>query len=873
MKTKILFFILYLYIIKINIVNAQNASFQKCCPTFSWLNQKEGERPKYIWENTEDIIYHELFYPDSLKQTAPEFYSIMRCPWVFNRAMCWEKVENTIIAYSKNGDLDLTGKNQVSAWYSDPKNTITHQDLFSIFEKKNSKRQRDCAVLPAFQFHLGQHPVLELEVSESSDDWQFCASIKGRSGLPFLCSGWNSNAKKMKFDIASMLKDAGYNLNYAEIHFIIGTWNNDPGKNSYIKFKSTLISQPSIIACLPVIRTKENAQKNGVEVTALTTNTNGTPSLYVNYHGKKIPMLKKKNYYSVNLNFDQTGDYEIEFLSENAAICPTKQIIRITEGVFYKYNKENNYFNKGSKINKPITGSYQGTMFFKDCGTRSEQMLLKQEEWDNWDRNEKPGERLISWESFTENELNYRFSYLKQNKWDVVHLHSHYGIWERFDAVGNLAPHGIEQFALYTRVAAKNGLHVMITLSSYPYGINNTLWDEGTCPYMQYIEAGFKNEDWYNTKNQPFNNIYHEYLKDFVQAFKDESSIFSFSSSGEGDWKARWERFQDTKNIIKSIDTNHVIVSEPIMHFDKIPTKMVEYFTSDIVGYRNYALGSNFNSDEEMSLYTKLAQIIPNSFISEGSYPGSNVYTCMTFDDNHPDQNCWVGTDYYRLYLRDWIYFGFVSGMPAIVTWDEVFTEDERLIMKEVQSMIDWSKKKSQAMISILTDDSLSGWDGRMEFAKFERLFSSLALDYRFVENKTDAKANEWFIDTKLFKNQEAKEIYKKIPKKIIDSAPFKIGSDYAAHYFQAEDKSYFVAYINNVTNHEKIKFYLSGNYHRIPQKGELKISKFNFQNGSKYKLYDLTTKELFKEGKINNKTEIDILDTKHDFLLYISKE
>jgi hypothetical protein len=86
-------------------------------PDYSWLNQKEGPRPKYVWENREDVIYHERYYPDSAKMTAPEIYPIMRGIWVFNRAMKWiRNNDRTIIAYEDIGDCPLTGERQVSAW-------------------------------------------------------------------------------------------------------------------------------------------------------------------------------------------------------------------------------------------------------------------------------------------------------------------------------------------------------------------------------------------------------------------------------------------------------------------------------------------------------------------------------------------------------------------------------------------------------------------------------------------------------------------------------------------------------------------------------------------------------------------------------------
>ena len=53
-------------------------------PNYSWLNQKDGPRPRYVWENREDVIYHDLSYSDKAVERAPEFAAFMGRTWVFN---------------------------------------------------------------------------------------------------------------------------------------------------------------------------------------------------------------------------------------------------------------------------------------------------------------------------------------------------------------------------------------------------------------------------------------------------------------------------------------------------------------------------------------------------------------------------------------------------------------------------------------------------------------------------------------------------------------------------------------------------------------------------------------------------------------------
>ncbi len=49
----------------------------------------------------------------------------------------------------------------------------------------------------------------------------------------------------------------------------------------------------------------------------------------------------------------------------------------------------------------PLTGSYQGTFFFRDAGSEDERMVKTQKDWDSWDRSVADTEHMHYWESLT----------------------------------------------------------------------------------------------------------------------------------------------------------------------------------------------------------------------------------------------------------------------------------------------------------------------------------------------------------------------------------------------------------------------------------------------------------------------------------------
>jgi hypothetical protein len=212
----------------------------------------------------------------------------------------------TIISYCPTSELMLTGENQISAWHSSPPNILEHSNNLTHFIKR-SRWQRDCAVLPIFQFHVGQNPKLELEVTKAESDWQFCVSIKGRGGAPLISSGWQNGPRKMAFDLKKELQNLGYNLQYAELHFAIGVWTPSPNDEAKLRFRLSMPSQNTLIASLPVIRTIQQSKAKGIPLETLAVSSKGQlfnankVKLFATVMGKVFPFVEKGGIWETNL--------------------------------------------------------------------------------------------------------------------------------------------------------------------------------------------------------------------------------------------------------------------------------------------------------------------------------------------------------------------------------------------------------------------------------------------------------------------------------------------------------------------------------------------------------------------------------------------
>ena len=848
-------------------------------PDLSWLNQREGPRPTYAWENREDSIYHEMWYEDEATRTAPEIWPIMRGAWVFNRAMRWREAgDGTVLAWSEGGDLALTGPRQASRWYSDPANEVADEGEAVRFVKRSTVRRRDAVVLPSFQFHLGQHPVLRLAVTEASDDWQLVVSVKGRSGAPFLSSGWQRGPRAIDLDIAGKLRELGYETSYAELHFAMGVWARSAAEPSTAAFTARLLARPAVVGCLPVVRTEAHA-KEGVPVSAVVTDERGVRlgaaevSVFAVDGASRVPLREADGAWTGVLAGLGPGDHPVRLVAEAApgrparAFAPAQAWARVTDGVFARYDRAANLVRIGGRPAKPLSGSFQGTFFHRDAGLASERMVETQADWDEWDRSVAPGEHQHYWESLRPAELARRFAYLARNRWDLAHLHSHYGIWERFDAFGNPAPHGVEQLAAYVRAASAAGLRVMVTLSSYPYSAGTHAWDEGTTPYAQTLESGFRNEDWFDPAREPFNGQYRRYVTSFVRLFRDETAIFSFSSSGEGDWKNGPARFLDTQKVIRSVDTEHLVVSEPVMNFQKLPASQVAPYPSDLVGMRNYALGAAIPFEQHMGIQFRLGRMVPNMYLAEGSFPSSHLYTALS--KNPPP---YVGTREYRIHVRDTLYLGLVHRMPLLVTWDEVFTEDERRVLAEARERFDWTQPLEEPAVAVVVGDAEAKVEAHGRLGPLEAALTRLPLDYRFVADRRDARPGETVVGARKAHEASRFASLDRLPARLRERVPFTLSAGWSASYCLAKDRRSMLAYVYNTAAKGETSFYLGANKHRRPAPAELRLG-LRGVAPTGFVLFDLETKAAVQQGAAAPGTLIREAATVHDYLLLLAPE
>jgi hypothetical protein len=853
-----------------------------------WLpnSWNETTRPEYVWENHEDRMYHDLEFPVPQMQSAPEFFTFMDQVWVFNKAMQWhrEDLDGCILCHSSVSELLLTGEQQVSKWHSEPRNVLRQEADTTHFEKK-SGRHRDCAVLPAFQFHLAQNPTLELSVTQASAPWQFCASIKGRSGPPFLTTGWHAGPKNIILDLASELKKRGYSTNFAEVHFVIGVWTDDANAPGAVTYKVRMPSRPTAVGSLPVIRSEKTAGADGLPIVGVVLDEKGErldssrTKLHAAVAGQEIPLQESKGFWKGTIRGLPLGDHEAALIAEGSVTSAARVHLRITDGQFLSYDPARRSMLRGGKVLGPLTGSYQGTFYFRDVGLPGESLINQQAEWDSWDRSTAPGEHLHYWESLNENELEQRFAYLQSCGWDLLHLHQHWGIWERLDGGGRISPHGAEQVALYMRVAGRHGLALLQSLSSYEYAVHRvpSKMTGGTPPWSVYVDAGFQDEQWFMPEGTAFQTMFHQYLQDFVSIFKEETALAGMLASGEGDHENGPVFTNDVFHHVKSLDPNHFFPAESLFGPPKLPRAQSVGFEEELFGDRTYFIADEFLPEYDLGVMFKHLQTGRN-YLAEGSWPTPNIYTALHYyllNNNHedPGPDSWIGTLRYRTRLRDTYYLGLVHHMPIMDTWDEYLAEDEHVVCRQIRELVNWDQIFLEPPVVIRIDEDSNG-KTRDRVIKYETYFARMPLASRYI--LPDAPAPEHaaiVLDThQPFPDLSFQSQGGVLTDALKNDMPLQLSPGYCSNYLWSSDRRTFLAYLYNTTNHTDQKLWICGRYHRIPKQTPLTLAVQNMPEAKlRYRLFDLNSKRIIKEGALTRRLDVPLGETDHDYFVLVT--
>ena len=729
--------------------------------------------------------------------------------------------------------------------------------------------------MPGLQFHRLQHPVLRFEISSCETEWQVCALVKGRAGTPIAASNWfRGPGKTVELDLDQALEGGEFLNRYPEMHIVLGTWREDP-EPCRVVFAASLKSRETVCGCMPVVR------KSGrpVPLSAVVIDRHGnvpdddSVEVTARIGDKTVRMRKSGNAWIAGFPCLAPGEYTCIMESSGQVNGRDAVPVRSVPETFLKYNASLRSLEHQGRPTGPLTGSFQGFVFFTGAGTDNEKIINGMHEWKAWDRQSPPGEGWHYWESLKEQELEQRLGYLRKCGWDVIHLCQGWGIWEKLDAGGRIAPHGAEQLALVYRIAARHNIHILQALSHYPYGEEETVW---TPVYRQYLEKGYRESDWTDPDSE-FTAHFHAYLRHFALLFSQEPALMAVTTSGEGDIKAGPARVNRTCEFMKEHLPEHIFAAEPIHRLKELPGRHCTDWKGEMYGSRLYWIGEKIAPELDMAVEMKFLAM-GSFFVGEGSWPCHHLYAnFMGYD------NTWAGTHCYRLRLRDTLYMGLTHAIPLIMTWEEQYAEDEHLVFSIVRNRVDWSEQFNPGSLPIVVDGRNTGGGGsakdmpcRETLAAYEEAFSRIPVDSRYVVSEPPGCGGGPVFDARKPKTfEQVREEIAAVRDQLEQRSPFRVVEQpYRCSFMISRNGNTVIAYLYNSAGYSTADKNannppLAGNVFRQPAPGNL-VLRFDTPGSmkGKYELFDLDTRTTAGVFDTFRDDSIAIHGTSHDYLL-----
>lgn len=722
----------------------------------------------------------------------------MREAWVYNRAMVWldrmAGLEGAILCYSAKSPLPLTGKSQVSRWFSDPENLLEDVDEhFTRFVKRSRQLTWDHACLPPFQFSIEQHPVAELTVRQAIGRWQFIALVKGRSGPPLYASPWYEGPGTLRVDLRELYRAKGYRHHFAELVFFLALWDNSPQGEPSAEFCLNLVGPAAVVPALPIVRSADRTAQEGVPVYAVVLNEQAQPlgpehiRLTARWGTQTVPLRPRKNrLWEGRLWGLPIGDHRIVLeasWTDGTGRKATGELrVRVTDGKFVRYDKALRLLRKGDELLGPVTGSYRGQIVFRQLGTAQERPLQGEADWREAIAHPgRPDYGFHFWEALTPAELEEDYAYLARCGWQMVHLCSGWLWWPRWDAAGHLSPFYAEQLCEVSAAATRHNLILLLALSHYPLG-------QASAPYAQYLEAGYRRED-YENPDASFYPMFGNYLREFAEVFRDDSTIGMFTASGEGDHACGKTFVNFVHDRMAELSPQHLFACEPHWKIVQYPNfYRQEGWRPLLGGMRTYFVDNG--PPEAVGVQFKLAGM-GHVFMAEGCFYGF-------LGGNHQYMNPEMPVASYRWRVRETIYTGLAHRNPVLLTWEERIVEDERIIFREICRQIDWSTRFAQPPVAIRVWPEHMPPEGRDVLFRLERKLTQIPLESFYLwQEEAPPPAAAVVIDAR--KPPESLQFASQggsLPDHLARATPLRLATGWRANYSWSEDRSILLAFI-----------------------------------------------------------------------------
>ena len=846
---------------------------------------------------------------------------VRKVPVVFNRKMRWlderDGLSGGFLAYDAAGNLPLTGAGAASDWLAAaPAKVAAAEGERSVLSlPAGAKGGR--AVLRCFQFLLDGHPTLEVEGRPRNASWSLkvCIPDPYRAYQRVLATVPGA-AGSQRVDLRTLYRKRGYDHRYAELEFVLDVTPKEPAAPAEVEFSLRLAPEACIAVRSPVVLSAAEAKTAGVPVEAVCVGADGQllhgdqVRLLARVGKREVPLSERGNTglftgrlrglgqgvhvaEVVVLGYGEYGKYG-QYGKRKAAVLPTLPIlpipergralalaaaapagsakaptprpatvrIRVHDGRFlerYDPAKHSYCLSDGSAVG-PLLGDLYAWNPFVGINTPDERMIRGLDEYRQFaERAGKPLE-LCKQRPLTRAQVAAYMEYLGRSGVRAIRLAPNVSTAEEFlDAGGRLAPRGFEQLAVVLEEASRHGIYALINVFHYPY------WSAGTGAYppvQAYVDAGYTGTASFT--KEAARPLLEGYLGELLASLRDDNAVLGYSLTGENDQAYGTEWINGLHRFVRARAPRQMVTLEQgggIQHAaGRDPRAYTDFEPAHSagVGYRTY-YSAGHPTDCYALVNARVYDLAAPAFLAEvasgpGWYPGAGATW------SHPD---------FITQVRDSFWAALLLRQPMAFSWSACLSEGERRVPTEIARAVDWNTfRRRRPAVAVRLQNPDDAQLGRL--MRYDAALSALALDYDLLWGDAEAAGYAAVFDARA--DYAAPEWGKNLPEVARRTQALALLPGSGAAVLEGEDGT-LAAYVRNTVEHCLAPGYGDGvnELHRRREKPRpVRLSVRGRPVACRYRLWDLDTGRVVREGRMQGEIALDLGETAHDYALLV---
>lgn len=804
-----------------------------------------------------------------------------RVSMAFNRAMRWlplpEAAGGGALPYDATACVRLTGSGAAADWLTNRGCALTPVDAESSnFRRPNDLDGPDSAAIPILQWCLRQHPYLDYELVPGGGAARLSVVLPciylGR-GITLFETASATTPQRGRVDLAERF--AAYGLAghaFGEIGLYLDQERGQGTPESTCGLRLSLGGPGGLITGPAVVRTAQQAAA-GVAVAALVAGPDGQlltgDAIRVtgNLEGAEVILADADGdgVHTAVLNGLQAGTHGLALTAQSAGLQYTAGLeVSVTAMPFVAWSAaQPTYSTAAGEVLPTMLGDLLAWVPLLNAAAPERRVIASAEQWRALSAPEQKAVSLVKLRTLSRAELGAMLDAYATAGVRAIRLVPNVSPCEAIlDAGGHAAPHALETLAWTLAECRARGIRALINLFHYPYGSPGT---GSYPPWRQYAEAGYTGPGSFFTPAT--GRLLRGYLAEVLAVTRNDPAVLGYSLTGENDQAYPPEWINDLFAFVREHDPNHPVTLEQgggiLQRSGGVPWSYAGFapVKSAGIGYRTYYTGG-LETDAYMMICGRAYRSNPPAFMAEVA-SGPGWYGAFHRTWQHPD---------FLTKVRDAHWMAALCQHTLSLCWAAPWAQVECRVPQRCLEQIDWRQFRREVPATGLRLKAVTA-ALIPRLAAWERLLASQAIDYDYVWTEAPPGFAVGHYESLL--EAEAAPGLAAVPQAVLERRPLSVSAGHSASLLLSRAPLQALALVRNTAEYRPGPGYGEGvneNHRQRSKALPLTITFGAVPKGTRFKVYDLETRNCCSEGVAAAGETIDLGTTAMDAAVLLSE-